>query len=34
MNKPNSLETLEDVLDAYVASGVSPNSPLDEWIRH
>ena len=33
MNKPNGLETLEAVLDSYVASGVGPNSPLDEWIR-
>ena len=33
MNKPNGFEALEDVLDAYVASDVGPNSPLDEWTR-
>lgn len=33
MNKPNRLERLEDVLDAYVASDVGPNGALDEWIR-
>ena len=33
MNKPMEQERLEDVLDAYVASGGDPNSPLDEWIR-
>lgn len=33
MNKSNRLERLEDVLDAYVASDVDPNSALDEWIR-
>ena len=33
MNEPTGLETLEDVLDAYVASDVGPNSPLDEWLR-
>ena len=32
MNEPTGLETLEDVLDAYVASDVGPNSPLDEWL--
>ena len=33
MNKPSGREKLEDVLDAYVASGADPNDPLDEWIR-
>ncbi|MCY4653112.1 MAG: hypothetical protein OXC95_08105, partial [Dehalococcoidia bacterium] len=33
MNKPNRLERLEDVLDAYVASDVNPNEALDEWIQ-
>ncbi len=33
MNKPNGLERLEDVLDAFVASDVDPNSTLDEWIQ-
>lgn len=33
MNTPTGLEKLEDVLDAYVASGADPNAPLDEWIR-
>ena len=33
MNKPMEQERLEDILDAYVASGVGPNGPLDEWIR-
>ena len=33
MNKPMGQERLEDILDAYVASGVGPNSPLNEWIR-
>ena len=34
MNKPTGRDKLEDVLDAYVASGADPNDPLDEWIRH
>ena len=33
MNRPMDQEMLEDVLDAYVASGVGPNSPLEEWTR-
>ena len=33
MNMPMEQKRLEDILDAYVASGVGPNSPLDEWIR-
>lgn len=33
MKKSTGLEKLEDVLDAYVASGADPNDPLDEWIR-
>ncbi len=33
MNKPMEQERPEDVLDAYVASGGGPNSPVDEWIR-
>ncbi len=33
MNEPSGLGRLEDVLDAYVASDVGPNSPLDEWLR-
>ena len=33
MNVPMEQERLEDVLDAYVASGGGPNSSLDEWIR-
>ena len=33
MNKPMEQERLEDILDAFVASGVGPNSPLEEWIR-
>ena len=33
MNIPTGLDTLEDVLDAYVASDVGPNSSLDEWLR-
>ena len=33
MKRPTEREKLEDVLDAYVASGSDPNDPLDEWIR-
>lgn len=33
MSKPADQERLEDILDAYVASGVGPNSAVDEWIR-
>ena len=33
MNKPNKVDRLEDVLDAFVASDVNPNEALDEWIR-
>ena len=33
MNRPMDREMLEDVLDAYVASGVGPNSPLEEWTQ-
>ena len=33
MKKPMDQEMLEDILDAYVASGVGPNSPLEEWTR-
>ena len=33
MNIPTGLERLEDVLDAYVASDVGPNSPIDDWLR-
>ena len=33
MNRPMDKEMLEDILDAYVESGVGPNSPLDEWTR-
>ena len=33
MKEQTGRETLEDVLDAYVASNVGPNSPLDEWLR-
>ena len=33
MNRPMDQEILEDILDAYVASGVGPNSPLEEWTR-
>ncbi len=33
MNRPMDQEMLEDILDAYVASGVGPNSPLEEWTR-
>ncbi len=33
MNNPMEKERLEDILDAYVASRVGPNSPLDEWIQ-
>ena len=33
MNKPNRIERLEDVLDAFVASDVNLNEALDEWIR-
>ena len=33
MNKPNRVERLEDVLDAFVAFDVDPNEALDEWIR-
>ena len=33
MNEPMEKERLEDILDAYVASGIGPNSPLGEWIR-
>ena len=33
MNRPMDPEMLEDILDAYVASGVGPNSPLEEWTR-
>ena len=28
MNMPMEQKRLEDILDAYVASGVGPNSPL------
>ncbi len=33
MNKPMDQEMLEDILDAYVASGGGPNSSLEEWTR-
>ncbi len=33
MNRPMNQEMLEDILDDYVASGVGPNSPLEEWIH-
>ena len=33
MNRRVDQEVLEDVLDAYVASGVGPNSPLEAWTR-
>ena len=33
MKKPNRVERLEDVLDAFVASDVNPNEALGEWIR-
>ena len=33
MNNPNSLDRLEDVLDAYVASADGPAASLDDWIR-
>ena len=33
MNEPMEQERLEDILDAYVASDIGPNSPLDEWTR-
>ena len=33
MNKPNRVDKLEDVLDAFMASDVNPNEALDEWIR-
>ena len=33
MNNPNSLDRLEDVLDAYVASDDGPDASLDDWIR-
>ncbi len=33
MNEPNKRELLEDILDAYVASGVGPNGPLDDWTQ-
>ena len=33
MNRPMDKEMLEDILDAYVASGVGPNRPLEEWTR-
>ena len=33
MNRQFGLERLEDVLDAYVASGAGPNDPLDEWVQ-
>ena len=33
MNKPMDQEMLEDILDAYVVSGVGPNSSLEEWTR-
>ena len=33
MNRPMDQEMLEDILDAYVASGVGPNSPLEEWTQ-
>ena len=33
MNKPNRVERLEDVLDAFVTSNADPNSVLDEWIQ-
>lgn len=32
MNKPNRVERLKDVLDAFVTSDSDPNSVLDEWI--
>ena len=33
MNKSKDREMLEDILDAYVASGVGPNSPLEDWTQ-
>ena len=33
MNRPTEKERLETILDAYVASGVGPNSPLDGWLQ-
>lgn len=33
MNRRMDQEMLEDILDAYVASGIGPNSPLEEWTR-
>ena len=33
MNEPEEHERLEDILDAYVASGVGPNNPLEEWTQ-
>ena len=33
MNTPNDLESLEDLFDAYVASGGEPFASLDDWIR-
>lgn len=33
MNRPMDQEMLEDVLDAFVASGVGPDSPLEAWTR-
>lgn len=33
MNTPMDKEMLEDILDAYVASSVGPNSPLEAWTR-
>lgn len=33
MNKSAGQVKLEDIFDAYVASGDDPNSTLDEWIR-
>ena len=33
MTEPMEQERLEDILDAYVASDIGPNCPLDEWTR-
>ena len=33
MNMPMEQDRLEDILDAYVAFGDGPSSPLDEWIQ-
>ena len=33
MNEQVERQSLEDILDAYVASGDSPDSSLDEWIQ-